>query len=82
MRNILILIVSVVLFACPVRAEQPTAGKLIIPSTPGKQLPLKGAGSSAANSCAAYGAGFIKVEGTDSCVKIGGTVRVDAVGAR
>jgi Porin subfamily len=80
MRNILPLIISVVLLAYPVRAEQPTTGKLIIPSTPGKQLPLKGAG--AANSCAAYGAGFIKVEGTDSCVRIGGTVRVDAVGAR
>jgi Porin subfamily len=79
MRNVLPLIISALLFACPVRAEQPTGGKLIIPSTPGKQLPLKGA---SASSCAAYGAGFIKVEGTDSCVKIGGAIRVDAVGAR
>ncbi len=27
-------------------------------------------------SCAAYGAGFVKVAGTDTCVKIGGSVSV------
>ena len=36
-------------------------------------LPLKGA---AANSCAAYGAGFVRVEGTGSCVKLGGSIDV------
>ena len=77
MRNILPLVISAVLFASSVRAEQPGSGKLVIPATSGKQLPLKGAGS--ASSCAAYGAGFIKVEGTDSCVKISGAVRVDAI---
>jgi hypothetical protein len=30
------------------------------------------------NPCAAYGAGFVKVEGSDTCVKIGSTVRVEA----
>ena len=80
MRNILPLVISAVLFAASVRAEQPGSGKLVIPSTSDKQLPLKGAG--AASSCAAYGSGFIKVEGTDSCVKISGAVRVDAVSSR
>ena len=42
----------------------------------GKLLPLKGATS--ANSCAAYGAGFVKVQGTDTCVKIGGAVSIGA----
>jgi hypothetical protein len=40
----------------------------------GKTLPLKG--SAAANSCAAYGPGFVRVEGTGSCVKIGGALDV------
>ena len=47
----------------------------------GKTLPLKGTGERAkANACAAYGLGFTMVAGT--CVKIGGTVRVDAVTGR
>ena len=29
------------------------------------------------NPCAAYGAGFVKVEGSSTCVKIGGTVSVE-----
>ncbi len=44
----------------------------------GKVLPLKGA--TGANPCAAYGAGFIRVEGTGTCVKIGGAIDV-GVGA-
>lgn len=46
---------------------------------PSKVLPLKGA--SAGNSCAGYGPGFVKVEGTGTCVKVGGAVRIDAGGA-
>jgi porin-like protein len=30
------------------------------------------------NPCAAYGAGFVRVEGTTTCVKVGGTVRVES----
>ncbi|MGV7216805.1 hypothetical protein [Bradyrhizobium sp. UFLA05-112] len=44
----------------------------------GKVLPLKGTGN--ANACAAYGPGFVKVEATGSCVKIGGALDV-GVGA-
>ena len=32
-----------------------------------------------ANRCAIYGAGFVAVNGTDTCVRIGGRVRVDGV---
>ncbi|MBR0831560.1 hypothetical protein JQ612_00015 [Bradyrhizobium manausense] len=47
----------------------------------GKTLPLKGtAGAAKGNGCAAFGRGFTMVEGT--CVKIGGSVRVDAVTGR
>ncbi|MCP3469972.1 hypothetical protein NLM33_06470 [Bradyrhizobium sp. CCGUVB1N3] len=44
----------------------------------GKVLPLRGTGS--ANACAAYGPGFVRVESTGSCVKIGGALDV-GVGA-
>jgi len=35
----------------------------------------------AAKSCAEYGAGFVRVEGSDSCVRIGGSISV-GVGSR
>jgi hypothetical protein len=38
-------------------------------------------GASSGNSCAAYGPGFTKVEGTDTCVKLGGAVSVEVGGA-
>jgi hypothetical protein len=44
-----------------------------------RQLPLKGARTG--DFCAAYGAGFVRVDGTQTCVKIGGAVSV-GVGAR
>jgi|HubBroStandDraft_4_1064222.scaffolds.fasta_scaffold2391934_1 hypothetical protein len=30
------------------------------------------------NPCAAYGAGYVRVEGTTTCVKVGVSVRVEA----
>lgn len=45
----------------------------------GRTLPLKGAaGTAKANGCASYGRGFYLVEATGTCVKIGGSVSVDA----
>ena len=35
----------------------------------------------AGNPCAAYGPGFVKVEGTDTCIRIGGSLSVDIGGA-
>jgi len=50
-------------------AERPQAGKA---------LPLKGTGGTAkAGSCASYGPRFVMVEGTGTCVKIGGSVSVE-----
>jgi hypothetical protein len=34
------------------------------------------------NPCAAYGAGYVRVEGTTTCVKVGGSVRVEAGGSK
>jgi hypothetical protein len=49
----------------------------------GKLLPLKGAARN--NSCAEYGVGFVRVEGSGTCVKVGGSVSTEAgahMGAR
>jgi hypothetical protein len=35
----------------------------------------------AGNPCAAFGPGFVKVEGTDTCVKVGGAFSVGVGGA-
>ena len=37
---------------------------------------LPPANSTAGNPCAAFGPGFVKVQGTDTCVKVGGGVDV------
>ncbi|MCK1734765.1 hypothetical protein IVA79_12535 [Bradyrhizobium sp. 138] len=50
-------------------AERPQAGTTV---------PLKGAaGKARAGSCASYGPGFVMVEGTGTCVKIGGSISSD-----
>jgi len=72
MRNILLAIAVAML---PAAAAEPSISqKPNKPATSGRLLPLKGAG--AANSCAAYGAGFVRLAGSDTCVKIGGAVGV------
>ncbi|MBA4037430.1 MAG: hypothetical protein C0480_22830 [Bradyrhizobium sp.] len=57
-------------------AEQPRVPKSDKAATSGKLLPLKGARS--ANSCAEYGAGFVRIEGTNTCMKIGGAISIGA----
>ncbi|WP_198030107.1 porin [Bradyrhizobium sp. Tv2a-2] len=47
-------------------------------ATPLDRLPP--AKSAADNRCAAFGPGFVKIEGTDSCMKVGGSVTVDIGG--
>ena len=72
MRNILLVIVLAVLPSAALSDSQ----KPDKPAATGKLLPVKPAGSG--NTCAAYGAGFVKVEGTDTCVKAGGAISIDA----
>ena len=76
MRKALLVIAALVPPGCAALAEQPGLPKSDHATASGKQLPLKGAASG--NSCAAYGARFVKVEGTDTCVKIGGAVGIGA----
>jgi hypothetical protein len=50
------------------------------PGKPAKTLPLRPA--KAANPCAEYGAGFVRVEGSSTCIKIGGSFGVGVGGSR
>jgi hypothetical protein len=79
MRNILLAIVMAILPATMAVADPPVALKLEKATPPTRLLPVKGA--SAGNSCAGYGPGFRKVEGTDTCVKVGGAVSVEVGGS-
>jgi len=51
---------------------------LRLPNAPRKTLekPL----SRAPKPCAEYGAGFVKLEGSDTCVRIGGSISIGAGG--
>ena len=62
--------------ALPAVAEQPRPQKSDKAASSGKPLPMKR--SNSANACAEYGAGFVKIEGTNTCMKIGGAVSVGA----
>ncbi|MBR1086443.1 hypothetical protein JQ621_03030 [Bradyrhizobium manausense] len=72
MRNLVLVLISfaVVSAAGAETLRLPPAEQ---PQQSGKTLPLKGA-TAGANGCAAYGRGFMMVEGT--CVKIGGSARI------
>jgi hypothetical protein len=75
MRNTLLAIVVAALPASIAAAEQSSSHRPDKSATTGRPLPpVKGTG----NSCAAYGPGFVKVEGTETCVKIGGAVSIEA----
>ena len=76
MRNIL-LAISVAVLPATIATAEPTRGKKPDkPPASGRQVPLKGAG--AGNDCATFGAGFVKIEGTETCMKIGGAVGIGA----
>ena len=79
MRNLLLAIMVAVLPLSTALAEPSGGQKRDKSGTSDRLLPVKRSG--AANSCAAYGAGFVKLEGTDTCVKIGGAVSIGAGGA-
>lgn len=79
MRNLFLALVVAMLPVSVALAEQAKHPKPDKPALSGKSLPLKGAG--AGNSCAAYGPGFVKVDGTETCVKIGGAVSIGVGGS-
>jgi hypothetical protein len=75
MRNILLMIMMTVLPAFMARAEPANDQKPSRQSTaPTKLLSPKGA---SLTSCAAYGPGFVKLEGSDTCIKTGGAIGIE-----
>jgi hypothetical protein len=76
MRKSLLIMIAVGLPAVAAFAEQPRSQKTDKSATAGKLLPVKR--SNSANACAEYGAGFVRIEGTSTCMKIGGAVGVGA----
>jgi len=79
MRNALLVIAAIALLPVPSAAvEQRQPKKSETPIAAGRHVPLKGAG----NPCAVYGSGFVRVDGTQTCIKIGGAVSVETGGSR
>lgn len=80
MRNPFILIATVLLLPASIAAAGQTGmAKPEDRGVSGRLLPVRGPRSE--RSCAAYGPGFVKLEGTETCVKIGGAVRLGVGGA-
>jgi Porin subfamily len=76
MRKLFPVIVLAVLSASSASAQQFRDQK---PDKPTTSIPLRPA-RAAVNPCAEYGPGFVKIEGTSTCIKIGGSISV-GVGA-
>lgn len=72
MRKTLILIFA--LLPAIALAEQPNRPKSRKATASAKSLPLKRAART--DACAEYGAGFVKIEGSDTCIKIGGAIDI------
>jgi hypothetical protein len=78
MRSLLAPIVVALLPASMALAQSGNP-KLDMPIDPAKLLPVKQ--PRAVNSCAAYGPDYVKVEGTEMCVTISGSVSVGVGGS-
>jgi hypothetical protein len=72
MRSIFPVILLAVVSVSAAAAQQSRDGK---PEKPTRSLPLRPA-KAAANPCAEYGAGFVRIEGSSTCMKIGGSIGV------
>jgi predicted secreted protein len=79
MRNILLAIAVAMLPATFALAEPSNRPKPAKAAASGRSPPVKGVG--AGNSCAAYGPGFVRIDGTETCMKIGGAVSIGVGGS-
>jgi uncharacterized protein YfaP (DUF2135 family) len=75
MRNVVLTILAV-FCASSAFAGSTRPLKLDTPTGTDKPAPLKGKATS--NSSAAYSPGFVKIEGTNTCVQVGGSISVGA----
>jgi hypothetical protein len=74
MRSIRVAIIVAVLSVCSAATALASSQKPDKPLTSDRLLPLKP--TRTGNSCAAYGSGFVKIDGTDTCVQVGGAIRI------
>jgi len=72
----LLVMIALALPSLAAAAEQLRLQKTDKAASSGKSLPVKRPRS--ANACAEYGAGFVRIEGTSTCIKIGGAVGIGA----
>jgi hypothetical protein len=74
--------VLAVLFVAGTPAWAQTRGSHISDRDIKAEQPVKKPGPSARKSCPEYGPGFVRVEGSSSCVRVGGNIGVDAGAGR
>jgi hypothetical protein len=78
MRTSFPVLILAVLSASAASAQQSHDGK---PGKPAASVPPRPA-KAAANPCADYGAGFARMEGSSTCMKIGGSFGAGVGGSR
>jgi hypothetical protein len=78
MRNLFLIVALAALSASSAQAQQSRDRK---PDKPSASIPLRPA-RAAVNPCAEYGPGFVRIEGSSSCMKIGGSISVGVGGSR
>lgn len=76
MRNILLVFVMTACSLAMAAADPLAPRKPAATATPDKPLPAR----RSADTCAAYGPDFVKVKGSDTCVKVGGDMSVSVRG--
>ncbi|NPU15055.1 hypothetical protein HL666_30235 [Bradyrhizobium sp. 83002] len=60
----------------PASAGAP-GSSLLTPKAAATNKPASRPAAVARNPCASYGANFVRVEGTDTCMKVGGALRFE-----
>ena len=78
MRTPLLILISLFVTSAAAAAEALRLPPAERPQKTTATTPLKGAaGKARAGSCASYGPRFVMVEGTGTCVKLGGSIGID-----
>jgi len=76
-------IMAIFMMASAVSIAGAAAQTLINPNpktTPPPRPPIKAPAAGRSEACSGFGAGFVRVPGTDACLKIGGGVTTEATG--
>lgn len=83
MRSLIPLAAAILVLTTGIGAAQTLTDPNFRTTTPGRPAALsKSQPSGRAHACSALGAGFVRVPGTDACLKIGGYVTTETGAAR